>query len=78
MSLQVTLTTGRHHSVMIQGDFTGPYINLEINAETAYGLLQALERHRSELRDMAQNYYECSECGETHSKSAPSCLEAEE
>jgi hypothetical protein len=67
--MRVVLNKGAVHSVEIQGGFTGPYIYLEISAQIAYELLLALELKRDEIRDMANNYSDCRECGQTHHKS---------
>lgn len=61
------------YTVSIQGEFTGPYINLDLSPEDAYALWRALDAKRDELRDLATNYYSCSECGETHPKSVQTC-----
>ena len=71
--MKVTLNMGRIHSVSIQGDFTGPYIDLEISPAAAYQLLRGLEAKRSQLLDMTQNYYDCSDCAQTHHKSVKTC-----
>jgi hypothetical protein len=71
--MNVTVEKGRYHSVSIQGDFTGPYIDLTISAKQAYELIRALDAHRSEILDMATNYYTCNDCGETHHNSVKIC-----
>lgn len=61
------------YTVSISGDFTGPYINLDVSPAIAYELLLALDKVRDELADLATNYYDCSECGKTHKKTVTSC-----
>jgi len=61
------------YRVSIQSDFTGAYINLDLSPAEAYGLLLALDAKRAELRDLAENYYDCPECGSTHAKSIHIC-----
>ena len=64
--MKVTIEKGQVHNVSIQGGFSGPYINLDLSPHVAYELLCALEAKREEIKDLATNYYECNECGETH------------
>jgi hypothetical protein len=79
-AMRVTLNKGTVHSVEVQGGFTGPFIDLQISAAVAYELLQALEAKREEIREMANQYYDCSECGQTHHTSVSVCptIEKEE
>jgi hypothetical protein len=60
---------GRYHTVSITGDFTGPYVNLDITPAQAYNLYQRLHEKRTQLYDLATNYYECTACGEMHKNS---------
>jgi hypothetical protein len=76
--MQVTCNRDKYYSVSIQGDFTGPYIDLELSPAVAYELLRALEAKREEIRDMAKNYYDCRDCGQTHYQSVKACPHKEE
>jgi hypothetical protein len=71
--MRISIDKTGSYTVSISGDFTGPYINLDVSPAVAYDLLLSLDKVRDELRDLAQNYYDCSECGETHHKSIKSC-----
>lgn len=72
--IQVTISRDHVHSVTIQGGFTGTYINLDaISPAEAYELWQALNAKRDELRELAERYFDCRECGETHSKDVKGC-----
>lgn len=71
--ISITLNKGKVHSVVIDGGFNGPYINMEVSPAIAYELFQALGTYSSEIRDMVQNYYDCNECGQTHHKSVKVC-----
>lgn len=64
----VGLERGRYHSVTIQGrSLDLPLINIDgISAQAALALLRALRSKEADLRDMAENYYDCNDCGETH------------
>lgn len=73
VNMQVEITREGAYSVTISGGFTGPYINLEISPSAAWDLIKALDAKREEIRDLAENYYDCEECGETHPKSARTC-----
>lgn len=71
--MQVTLNRGKVFSVTIQSNVTGPRINLELSPSVAYELLLALDAKREEIEDMANTYYDCRECGETHHKAIKVC-----
>lgn len=71
--MRVTLHRDRVHSVSIQGEFTGPFIDLDLDPADAYSLLQALDANREGIRDMATNYYSCRDCGNTHPKTVCAC-----
>ena len=71
--MKVEINRSGTYSVEIQGDFTGPYINLTVSPAVAYELLLALDQKREEIRDLANNYYDCAECGETHPKTVQTC-----
>jgi hypothetical protein len=72
--MRVAISRGNVNTVNIQGDFSGPYINLDIPPAAAYDLFLKLEAKREELRDLATNYYDCSECGQTHPNSVKVCI----
>jgi hypothetical protein len=76
--MEVTIDRSGAYSVTISGGFTGPYINLEISPAAAWDLVKALDAKREEIRDLAENYYDCTECGETHPKSVKRCPVLEE
>ena len=69
--MKILLNRGTTYSVEIQGGY--PYINLELPPTTVYELILALDAKREEIRDMANNYFECRDCGETHHKSVMVC-----
>ena len=71
--MKVTFDKNWIHTVTIQGEFTGPYFNLDISPAGAYELLLALEAVRTELIDLATNYYDCTECGQTHHNDVKIC-----
>lgn len=71
--MQIDIERSGAYSVTISGDFTGPYINLEISPAAAWDLIKSLDAKREEIRDLAENYYDCAECGETHQKSVKVC-----
>ena len=66
------------YTVSITGGFTGPYLNLDLSPAVAYELLLALDKKREELRDLANNYHECPDCGNTHPKAMRRCPLREE
>ena len=70
--MKVTFDKGLH-TVTIQGDFTGPYINLNISPSTAYELLLALDAIHAALHDMTFNYHACAECSQTHHNDVKIC-----
>ncbi len=65
--------TIEHTTIHITGDFTGPFIDLAISPAQAYNLLRRLEEKKTQLYDLATNYYECSECGNTHPNTVKPC-----
>lgn len=72
--MRITIDRTGAYTVSIRGEaFTGPYVHLDLAPSDAYKLLLELDKHRDELRDLAQNYYECKECGATHANSVKSC-----
>ncbi len=78
MKYNIELETGRYHSVSIQSaGLDLPLVDLSLSAQSALALLQALQAKESEIRDMAENYYDCSSCGETHRK-GKTCATSEE
>lgn len=66
--LSVMLNRDRMYSVSVQANLTDSYINVELSPTDAYELLQALEVKRDVIEDMAKNFYDCRDCGETHPK----------
>lgn len=75
----VDLNRGRYHAVTIQArSIDLPLIDIDgISAKAALALLRALQAKQAELRDMAENYYDCKNCGETH-RYGQSCGEDDE
>jgi hypothetical protein len=71
MDVDVTIEKGRHHSVTVHSYL--PAIDFCISADQALDILRALKRKEAVMMDMAHNYYDCSECGQTHPKSVRSC-----
>lgn len=71
--MKITIHRGSVHSVSIQSGFSGPMIDLDLSAALAYELLQGLDANRAEIKDLATNYYDCRECGETHHNSVSVC-----
>jgi hypothetical protein len=65
--------TIEEHTVHIEGDFTGPYIDLSLSPQDAYDLLLRLEEKRALLSDLALNYSDCRECGQVHHRSTTVC-----
>lgn len=71
--MQIEIDRSGAYRVTIQGGFTGSYINLEISPAEAWDLIKSLDAKREEIRDLAENYYDCAECGETHPKAVRTC-----
>lgn len=69
MKYNIEPEKGRYHSVSIQSaGLDLPLVDLSLSAVAALALLQSLKAKETEIRDMAENYYDCAECGETHRK----------
>lgn len=69
MKYNIELEKGRYHSVSVQSaGLDLPLVDLSLSAAAALALLQALQAKEAEIRDMAENYYDCNDCGETHRK----------
>ena len=79
MKYEIDLETGRYHSVSIQSaSLDLPLVNLSLSAQSAWALLQALQAKQAEIWDMAHNYYDCPDCGETHRNGETCATEEEE
>lgn len=76
--MKVMIDADTYHTVHIEGDFTGPYIDLDLTPTDAYNLLRRLEEKKTQLYDLATNYYECKTCGgHLHPNSVKICPNAE-
>lgn len=69
--MKVSIDRNGAYSVSIQSDLTGPL--LTISPSDAYKLLLALDTRREELYDLANNYVDCADCGNTHPKLIKVC-----
>lgn len=67
--MEVRVKRGAVHRVEIADG----WLDLDISPKRAYTLLLALDEKRSELQELAQNYYDCPNCSETHHKSVTIC-----
>lgn len=77
-NFRIDVKRGRHHSVSIQSASLGsPLVDLSLSAQAALDLLYTLLDKEAELHDMVVNYYDCSDCGETHRK-GETCAPGEE
>jgi hypothetical protein len=73
----MNVTIDEYHNVHIEGDFTGPCIDLTLSPTDAYNLFRRLEEKKSQLYDLAIYYYECRECGQHHPNTVKTCPNAE-
>ena len=71
--MRVSIDEDRHKTVHISGEFTGPFIDLELSPAHAYDLLQTLKSFEVRLHDLVTNWYECHDCGEMHPKTVQPC-----
>lgn len=69
--MQITIDR-KDHIVYISDDYPR-FTDLSMSPSDALALLKALESKRDELNDLATNYYDCKECGQTHHKSVKDC-----
>jgi hypothetical protein len=63
----------QYDSEMYAVNLTSGGDEINLSAHEALGLLAWLRQHEALLQDRAYNYYDCSECGETHHKSVKVC-----
>lgn len=71
--MKVIVTKEHRYNVHIYDMGTVPFIDLSLSPQKAYELLLALDLKHEELRDLANNFWDCPDCGNTHPKSMQDC-----
>jgi hypothetical protein len=69
--IKLKVSLEEDHTIHVDGGTS--YVNIDLSPTDALALLQGLEANRTQITDLATNYYDCRECGYTHHKSVTVC-----